>query len=122
MPADDNNRALVERVNAAFRDNSVEGFLECCADDVEWTIVGHKAVKGKEAIRAWMGSGPSEPPQFSVAQVISEGDFAAAYGDMTMNEKDQPDVPYSFCDVYRFADGKIVELRSYVVKLEGSSS
>lgn len=117
----DNNKATVDRINAAFQDNSVEGFLACCADDVEWTIVGEKAVKGKDAIRAWMGPGAKEPPRFSVARVIGEGDFVAAYGDMTMNENGQQDVPYSYCDVYRFENDKVVELRSYVVKLKAQA-
>ena len=110
------NREIVDRVNAAFRDSSIEGFLSCCTDDVEWTIVGEKTVKGKEAIRTWMGAGPKEPPQFSVARVICDGDGAVAYGDMTMNEGEEKDVPYAYCDVYRFRDDKVAELRSYVIK------
>ena len=80
---------IVEKVNAAFADNSVEGFLSFCADDVEWTMVGDKTVKGKDAIRKWMASmGPHEAPKFTVDTVIGEGDFVAAHGNMTMKDKD----------------------------------
>jgi ketosteroid isomerase-like protein len=113
------NKEIVEKVNAAFAEGGVEGFLSFCADDVEWTIVGDKTVKGKDAIRQWMASmGGMEPPKFTVNNVIAEGDFVTASGDMTMKDKDGKVAPYAYCDIYRFRDGKIVELRSFVVKTE----
>jgi ketosteroid isomerase-like protein len=113
------NKELIEKVNAAFTKGDNEGFLSFCAEDVEWTMVGDKAVKGKDAIRKWMASmGNMEPPKFTVNHIIAEGDFGMAYGDMTMKDKDGKAVPYSYCDIYRFRDNKIVELRSYVIKTE----
>jgi ketosteroid isomerase-like protein len=110
-------REIVEKVNAAFSANNVEGFLSCCVDDVEWTMVGDNTVKGKEAIRSWMGSGPGEPPQFGVDAIVTEGDHAIAYGDMSMKE-DGNVVPYSYCDVYRFQGDRIATMKSYVVKTQ----
>jgi uncharacterized protein (TIGR02246 family) len=112
------NREIVEKVNAAFAGNNPEGFLSFCADDVAWTVVGSKTVKGKDAIRQWMASMECEPPKFTVDAVIAEGDFVAAYGDSTMKEEGK-DVPYSYCDIYRFQGEKIVELKSFVIKTEG---
>jgi len=110
------NKAIVEKVNAAFAENSVEGFLSFCADDIEWTMVGDRTVKGKDAIRTWMASmGSSEPPKFTVQNVVGEGDFVVAYGDMTMKEDGKLN-PYAYCDVYRFRGGTIAELRSFVLK------
>jgi uncharacterized protein (TIGR02246 family) len=113
-----NNKAIVEKVNAAFAEGSVEGFLSFCADDVTWTMVGDTTVKGKDAIRQWMASMDMEPPQFTVAHVIAEGDFVTAHGDMTMKDKDGKVVSYAYCDVYRFRGDKIVELRAFVIKTE----
>jgi len=112
------NKEIIEKVNAAFAEGSTEGFLSFCADDVQWTMVGDKTVKGKEAIRQWMTSMPSEPPKFTVANVIAEGDFVTAFGDITMKDKDGKTVPYSYCDIYRFRGDKIVELRAFVIKTE----
>jgi uncharacterized protein len=113
------NKEIVAKADAAFAKGNIEGFLSLCAEDVEWTMVGQKFVKGKDAIRQWLASMNSEPPKFTVGKVIAEKDFATAYGDLTMNEKDGKIVPYSYCDIYRFRDGKIVELRSFVIKTEG---
>lgn len=115
------NKAIVEKVNTALAKGDTEEFLSFCADDVKWTIIGEKSVKGKDKIRQWMASMAAENsnlPDFTVDNVIAEGDFVAAHGDMTMKDKDDKSVPYSYCDVYRFRDDKIIELNSFVVKTE----
>jgi len=113
------SKEIVEKVNAAFAENNLEGFLSFCADDVKWTMVGEKVVRGKDAIRQWLASMNMEPPKFTVENIIAEGDLVAAHGDMTMKDKDGNAVPYSYCDIYRFRGEKIVELRSFVIKTEG---
>ncbi|MCM2359336.1 MAG: nuclear transport factor 2 family protein [Geobacteraceae bacterium] len=45
------SKEIVEKVNTAFAENNLEGFLSFCADDVKWTMVGDKTVTGKDAIR-----------------------------------------------------------------------
>jgi uncharacterized protein len=115
------NKEIVEKVNASFAEGSVEGFLSFCADYVTWTMVGNKTVSGKNAIREWMGSMDIEPPKFTVANIIGEGDFVTAYGDMTMKDKDGKTAPYAYCDIYRFSDGKIAELNSFVIKTEAKA-
>lgn len=116
------NKEIVEQVNAAFLKGNFEGFLDFCADDVEWTILGDRTVNGKETIRQWMAEMAAEnpePPKFTVADpIIAEGDFVAARGNMTMKDKEGKTGHYSYCDIYRFRDGKIVELSSFVVKTE----
>ena len=117
-----NNKAIVEKVNAAFAAGSMEGFLACCAEDVAWTMVGDTTVQGKDAIRQWMASmGSMEPPRFTVHNVIAEGDFVTAYGDMIMQDKDGAVVPYAYCDIYHFRGEKIVELRAFVIPTEAKS-
>ena len=115
------NKEIVEKVNATFAEGGVEGFLSQCADDVVWTMVGSKTTKGKNAIREWLTSMDMEPPNFTVNKIIGEGDFVTAYGDMTMKDKDGKVVPYAYCDIYRFREGKIIELNSFVIKTEAKS-
>ncbi len=116
------NKEIVEKVNAAFAEGNFEGFLSFCAEDMEWTIVGDRTVKGKDAILQWMASMAAEnpePPKFTVADpLIAEGNFAVARGDITMKDKDGKVSHYSYCDIYRFQDGKIVQLSSFVIKTE----
>lgn len=110
------NKEIVQQVNAAFEANNIEGFLDFCADNVKWTMAGEKTIEGKDGIREFANSmGDMEPPKINSKNMIAEADSVAAYGDMTMNEKGTTNA-YDYCDVYRFQDGAIVELISYVVK------
>ena len=112
------NKAILEKGNAAIAEGNNEGLLSFCADDTEWTFVGDKTLKGKEAVRQYMAATYIEPPKFTVANLIAEGDFVTALGDITLKDEDGTAVHYSYCDVWRFRGGKIVELRAFVIKTE----
>jgi len=119
------NTEIVKKVNAAFADNKPEVFLDVCADNANWQMVGEKSYKGKAAIQEFMNSMKEmEPPKFTVDNTFGDGDFVTSYGDMTMKDKSGKATPYSFCDIYQFRDGKIIDLRSFVVKhkIEGEIS
>ncbi|NCJ08198.1 nuclear transport factor 2 family protein [Synechococcales cyanobacterium C] len=114
----ENNKAILEAANAAIAGGNYEGFLSFCADDTQWTFVGDKTLNGKAAVRQWMATTYVEPPKFMVAHLIAESDFVTALGDITMKDEDGKAAHYSYCDVWRFRDSKIVELRAFVIKTE----
>jgi ketosteroid isomerase-like protein len=110
------NKEIIRKVNAAFEANQPETFLDFCAEDITWHMAGDQPRKGKQSIRDFMASmGDMEPPKINVTAMIAEGDSAVCYGDMTMKEKGTENT-YDYCDIYRFAGDKIVELRSFVAK------
>ena len=110
-----NNKAVLEAANAAIAGGDTEGFLSHCADDTEWTFVGDKTLRGKEAVRQWMATAYAEPPRFTVANLIAEGDFVVALGDITIKDEDGKSTRHSYCDVWRFRGGKIVQLKAFVI-------
>ena len=112
------NKTVLEKANAAIAEGNNEGFLLFCADDTEWTFVGDKTLKGKEAVRQWMAMEYVEPPENKVTQLIAEGDFVTVLGDLTMKDKDGKATHYSYCDVWRFRSGKMVELKAFVIKTD----
>jgi uncharacterized protein (TIGR02246 family) len=112
------NKAVIEKVNAAFARGDTEGFLGFCTDDITWTMVGDETVKGKDAIRKWMSSMPGETPKFTVEYVVADSDIVMARGDMTMKDKDGKPASYAYCDVYRFRGDQIAELNAFVIKTE----
>lgn len=114
----ENNKAVLEAANAAIVAGNYEGFLSFCTDDTEWTFVGDKTLKGKEAVRQWMAMTYIEPPKFRVAHFIAEGDFVTAIGDITLKDENGKVADYSYCDVWRFRGGQMVELRAFVIKTE----
>jgi ketosteroid isomerase-like protein len=110
------NKAILQQANAAITEGNHEGFLAFCSDDTEWTFVGDRTLKGKEAVRQWMAMTYIEPPKFTLTNLIAEGDFLTALGEVTMKDEEGKEVQYSYCDVWRFRDDKIVELKAFVIK------
>ena len=114
MAAD--RKSVVENINAAFAENNLEKVLSFCTEDLIWTMVGDKTVKGKDAIRQWIASMNPEPPQLMIQQIVAEGDVVIARGDMIMKDRnDGMAHTYSFCDIYRFAGDRVVELIAFVI-------
>lgn len=58
-----------------------------------------------------MGEVYKEPPKFSVSTLIAEGDYVTALGEITIDG-----THYSYCDVWRFRDGKMAELKAFVIR------
>ncbi len=112
------NKAILEKGNAAVAEGNNEGLLSFCADDTEWTFVGDKTLKGKEAVRQYMATTYIEPPRFTVTNLIAEGDFVTVLGDITLKDEDGKATHYSYCDIWRFRGDKIIELRAFVIKTE----
>lgn len=110
------NKAALKEANAAIIEGDYEGFLSRCTDDTQWTFVGDRTLIGKEAVREWMASTYTEPPTFNVVNLIAEGDYVTALGDIIVQDEDGKPVHHSYCDVWRFRDGKMVELRAFVIE------
>ncbi len=112
----DENKAILEKANAAIVKGDHEGFLAFCTEDTEWIFLGDKTLKGKEAVRQWMAETYLEPPKFKVAHLIAEGDFVAALGEITLKDEDGKEALHSYCDVWRFRGDKMAELKAFVIK------
>lgn len=118
-----NRKEIVQQINNGFAENNLEKVLSFCTDDFVWTMVGDTTVKGKDPIRKWMASMNPEPPQFTIQDVVAEGDVVMTRGDMTMKEKkDGAPLPYAFCDIYRFVGDKVGELTAFVIRTDHASA
>lgn len=110
------NKAILEKANAAITEGDNEGFLLYCTEDTEWTFVGDKTLHGKEAVREYMVKAYITPPAFVVDNLIAEGEFVTAVGKISMKDETGKMVDYSYCDVWRFRDGKMAELKAFVIE------
>lgn len=110
------NKAILEKANAAVVEGNYEGFLLYCDEDTQWTFVGDKTLNGKEAVRQWMTKTYTEPPQLTVANLIAEGDFVVALGETVTKDENGKSIRSSYCDVWRFRDDKMVELKAFVIE------
>ncbi|MEH6307204.1 nuclear transport factor 2 family protein [Olivibacter sp. CPCC 100613] len=111
-----NNKVILEKANAAITAGDYEGFLSFCTSDTEWTFVGDKILRGKKAVRAYMAEAYVEPPKFIVETLIAEGEFVTALGTISLKDEKGKVHDYSYCDVWRFRNGKMAELRAFVIE------
>jgi uncharacterized protein len=114
MPLD--NKAVLEKANAAIVKGDNEGFLAHCTEDTEWTFVGEQTLVGKDAVREWMKESYKTPPQFMVTELIADGDFVVALGTIQLPDENGKIANHSYCDVWKFADGKMCGLQAFVLK------
>jgi ketosteroid isomerase-like protein len=111
------NRQILLEANTYVVKGDHEGFLSFCTDDIRYNFVGDKILQGKEALREYMKEAYVEPPQFDVEHLIAEGDFVTAIGKISMKDESGKMVNYSYCDVWRFSDGKMADLKAFVIKI-----
>lgn len=113
------HKAILLEGNAAISRGDNEGFLSHCADDTEWTFVGDQTLRGKEAVRQYLAKAYIEPPKFTVENLIADGEYLTAVGEITLKDEDGKETDYSYCDVWRFRGDKIIELRGFVIETKG---
>lgn len=102
--------------NAAIAAGDVEGFLSHCTDDIRWTYVGGRSLSGKEEVRSFLADSGDDPDRFTVTDLISEGDVVTALGEIWQSDEGGTPVRHQYCDVWRVRDGRLAELRAFVIR------
>lgn len=111
-------KEIVRAVNAAFRDNNMDHFLNYCTDNIVWEMVGEYTCTGKDEIRSFMKNMGSDcGPTLTEELIIVGEDSAAGTGTMEMSNADGTVFKGAFCDTYQFTGGKISAMKSYIVDL-----
>lgn len=112
----DHNKAILIRANEFVSNGDYEGFLEYCTEDTDWTFIGDRRLRGKEAVRQWMKMTYIQPPKFSVSGMVAKGDYVVATGEITVFLEDGKIQRSDYCDVWQFNKGKLAVLHAYVVE------
>lgn len=111
----DANKRVLQQANAAVTAGDNEGFLSFCTDDIVWSTVGGETLHGKEALRALMAKEYVQPPVFTVRELVADGDYVVALGDIESRDDAGQVVRNAYSDVWRLRDGKLAELRAFVI-------
>lgn len=110
---------FLQKFNEAFVQNDINYIIDSTTDDVIWTMVGDKTIRGREELAKSMNEmKDTSGLQIYVDAMIVEGDWAAVDGNMSFEDKEGNRKTYGFCDLYKFRDEgelKISELRSYII-------
>jgi ketosteroid isomerase-like protein len=111
-------KAILQQANAAIVAGDHEGFLRFCTEDTQWNFIGERTLQGKEAVRCYMAETYKEPPKFEVHELIGAAEFVTAIGEITLKDAAGNPVRHAYCDVWRFRDGKLAELRAFVIAID----
>ncbi|MFI5220124.1 MAG: nuclear transport factor 2 family protein [Bacteroidia bacterium] len=111
------NKEVIRKVNAGFMSGDNEAILSHLTDDVRWHINGKLSAVGKEEFRKEINNEAFEGiPVINVTKEIAEDDYVAAEGTVQSRMKGGAPFEAFFFDIYRLENGKIKEMRSYVVE------
>ncbi len=110
------NIQTIHAVNRAFEAGRIEDFLACCTPDIRWTMIGLGTWIGADAIRAGMAGCSDRLPRIAVDQVFADEADGTADGTVLIPRADGSFATLLYCDVYRFRDGKVAELKSYCIE------
>src|SRR5688572_18623988 len=110
---------LVHKADAAVNARDIDGFLALMTDDIIWETTsppdGDRFV-GKAALRAagegFLNSSPGA--QFETEEIVALGDRAVTRWTYRWVDQDGKAGHVRGVDVYRFREGKIAEILSYV--------
>lgn len=110
-----NLKLILQKANACISAGDQEGFLNFCTSDTSWTFVGDRTLKGIDEVRAYMSEAYKVPPRFEVTLMIEEDNYLTAIGKISLMNEDSKWTEYQYCDVWRFENGKLAELKAFVV-------
>ena len=106
-----------------FRNSDHELILSCLTDDVVWDIPGAFHIVGKDAFDreiendAFVGK-----PAITVTRMTEEKDVVIAEGAVRVQRTGGDVATLVFCDVFVMRRGKVCQLISYLVPIDGASS
>ncbi len=109
------NKEIVKQVIDAFLNQDVERAVSHMAEDIKMGWPGFFDLDpGKDAIRKFFNDVP-EIVSGSVGEFIEEGSKVAGTGTVTSKDADGSLKNSFFCDVYELDNGKVKEIKSYMV-------
>ena len=111
-----NNTTILHTANEFVSKGDYESFLAYCTSETKWVFIGERILNGKEEVRAYMKEFYVEPPVFNVEKAIEEGEFVMVTGEIRLKNKAGKYEHFDYCDIWRFEDGKIAELKAFVIE------
>lgn len=109
------NKEIILLANAAVSKGDYEGFLVYCTEDTKWTFIGDTEISGKAAVLNYMKEIYLEPPLFDVELLIAEDNYVVTKGTIKLLEKNKQYKQYTYCDIWKFRNGKMAELQAFVI-------
>jgi hypothetical protein len=112
FPADCGNsprKLFLKDFNVAFAKGDVSFLMTHVSDDIQWNIIGDRAIQGKENFRSVLKEMSTQKAKaLEIRKIITHGADASVSGVVTLGQGKR----VSFCDVYTFQGAKGVTIKS----------
>jgi ketosteroid isomerase-like protein len=109
------NKEIIREVNKSFMTKDLDGILKHVADDVQWDMPGAFSHKGKEAFGKEASNAFIGKLEIKSRTEVAEGDHVVVEGEVEAQFAGSKTFKAVFLDIYRLENGKIKEMRSYVI-------
>jgi len=107
------NQDIFIKANKALAEGNYQEFIEYCAEDIKWINVGGSTFSGKEEILKYISSA-YEVITFTSEGHIQEKDIVIEFGQIVFENIDN-EKGSSYCDIWKFKDGLIIQVKSFVI-------
>lgn len=114
------NKIILENANKAIVNGEHEIFLSYLTDDIKWNFLGDRIICGKDQVSRYINDAYIRPPVFDVENIVSEGNYVTAIGRIKIIDESDHWTEYDYCDLWRFENGKMAELKAFVIKKQTS--
>ena len=110
------NRILWERINTAFENGDMDFYESCIADDIRWNILGveNPITDKQEYLEVLKMQSLESFPEITIVNIIAEGDYVVVESTGKATTKKGKPYNQTYCDIYRFKDGMIQEVTTYL--------
>lgn len=110
------NATILHKANEFVKKGDYESFLNYCTQNTKWVFVGERILEGRDKVREYMKEFYLEPPVFTVEKTIEDGSYVTVIGEIILKATNGTYNHYDYCDVWRFENGKIAELKAFVIE------
>ncbi|MEJ7560742.1 MAG: nuclear transport factor 2 family protein [Pedobacter sp.] len=108
------NKEILEEINEAIRSGNYDVIIEYCQEDTKWLFVGEHEINGREAVKEYIKDAYLAPPEFT-QHLFADGNYVIATGEISLVDAYRKWTKFSYCDIWKFEDGKIAELKAFVI-------
>lgn len=107
------NQDIFMKANQALGEGNYEEFITYCTEYIKWENVGKSTFNGKAELLRYISSA-YVGITFTTENSIKENDTVVELGQLLI-EKSGESKKSAYCDVWRFKDGKVNQVTSFVI-------
>jgi ketosteroid isomerase-like protein len=108
-----NNLNIFIKANKALAEGNYDEFINYSSEGIRWENVGGSILNGRAELHRYISS-VYDGITFSVENTVQEDNYIVEFGKIVF-KKEGESKKSSYCDVWKFKDGLISQVTSFVI-------